>query len=162
MLSKFKFYFLELPGIFFSEYFFLSAVDWILKFGTCGYRGPYYKPCCKEHPHGYISPHMLMHAKLLQSYLILCDPMDCSLPGSSVYGLPYLLPGHLPDKGIKPESLTSHAFAGRFFTTSATWEALSQRSLFFSGFCNMWSSFPLQWWDWFTLLPCSWQHLKDH
>ena len=23
-----------------------------------------------------------MHAKLLQSCLILCDPMDCSLPGS--------------------------------------------------------------------------------
>ena len=28
-----------------------------------------------------------MHAKLLQSCLILCDPMDCSLPGSSVLGI---------------------------------------------------------------------------
>ena len=27
-----------------------------------------------------------MHAKSLQSYLTLCDPMDCSLPGSSVHG----------------------------------------------------------------------------
>ena len=27
-----------------------------------------------------------MHAKLLQSCPTLCDPMDCSLPGSSVYG----------------------------------------------------------------------------
>ena len=28
-----------------------------------------------------------MHAKLLQSYPTLCDPMDCSLPGSSVRGI---------------------------------------------------------------------------
>ena len=28
-----------------------------------------------------------MHAKLLQSCPTLCDPMDCSLPGSSVHGI---------------------------------------------------------------------------
>ena len=28
-----------------------------------------------------------MHAKSLQSWLTLCDPMDCSPPGSSVYGI---------------------------------------------------------------------------
>ena len=28
-----------------------------------------------------------MHAKLLQSWLTLCDPMDCSLSGSSIYGI---------------------------------------------------------------------------
>ena len=28
-----------------------------------------------------------MHAKLLQPYLILCDPMGYSLPGSSVHGV---------------------------------------------------------------------------
>ena len=28
-----------------------------------------------------------MHAKLLQSYPTLCDPMDCSPPGSSVHGI---------------------------------------------------------------------------
>ena len=27
-----------------------------------------------------------VHANLLQSCLTLCDPMDCSLPGSSVHG----------------------------------------------------------------------------
>ena len=32
-------------------------------------------------------------------------------------------PGDLPDPGIEPASLTSPALAGRFFTTSATWEA---------------------------------------
>ena len=28
-----------------------------------------------------------MHAKLLQSFPTLCDPMDSSPPGSSVYGI---------------------------------------------------------------------------
>ena len=30
---------------------------------------------------------MLNHAKSLQSWLTLCDFMDCGLPGSSVYGI---------------------------------------------------------------------------
>ena len=38
-------------------------------------------------------------------------------------GLPYPPPGDLPDLRIEPESLTSPALEGRFFTTSATWEA---------------------------------------
>ena len=38
-------------------------------------------------------------------------------------GLPCPSPGDLPDPGIKPSSLTSPAFAGRFFTSSTTWEA---------------------------------------
>ena len=33
-------------------------------------------------------------------------------------------PGDLPHPGIKPSSLVSPALAGRFFTTSATWEVL--------------------------------------
>ena len=33
-------------------------------------------------------------------------------------------PGDLPDPGIKPESLTSPALAGGFFTASATWKGL--------------------------------------
>ena len=43
-------------------------------------------------------------------------------------GSPCPPPGDLPDPGIKPASLTSnphlYALAGRFFTTSATWEFL--------------------------------------
>ena len=31
--------------------------------------------------------HVCMCAKSLQSYLILCDPVDCSPPGSSVHGI---------------------------------------------------------------------------
>ena len=38
-------------------------------------------------------------------------------------GLPCPLPGDLLDSGIEPMSLTSPALAGRFFTTSAIWEA---------------------------------------
>ena len=63
----------------------------------------------------------------------LCDPMDCSPPGSSVHGfsrqkywsgLPFPSPGDLPYPGIEPVSLMSPALAGRFFTTSTTWEDL--------------------------------------
>ena len=38
-------------------------------------------------------------------------------------GLPCPPPGVLPDPGFKPPSLMSPALAGRFFPTSATWEA---------------------------------------
>ena len=67
-----------------------------------------------------------------QLCLTFCDPMDCSLPDSSVHGIfqarilvwvamPFL--EDLPDPGIKPASLLTPALADRFFTTSATWEA---------------------------------------
>ena len=42
--------------------------------------------------------------------------------------LPCPLPGDLPDPEIRPVSLVSPALAGRFFTTSATWEAPTQAS----------------------------------
>ena len=38
-------------------------------------------------------------------------------------GLPCLPPGDLSDPGVEPVSLTSPVLSGRFFTTSATWEA---------------------------------------
>ena len=71
-------------------------------------------------------------AKSLQSCPTLCNPMDCSPPGSSVHGLlrqeywnglPFPSPEHLPDPGIKPTSLTPPALADRFFISSITWEA---------------------------------------
>ena len=56
-----------------------------------------------------------MHVKSLQLCLTLCDPMNCSPPGSSVHGdslgkntgvgCPFLLQGVFP--GIEPVSLTS-------------------------------------------------------
>ena len=39
-------------------------------------------------------------------------------------GLPFPPPGDRPDPGIEPMSLVPPALAGRFFTTSAIWEAL--------------------------------------
>ena len=38
-------------------------------------------------------------------------------------GLACLPPGDLPNLGIEPASLMSPELAGRFFTTSATWDA---------------------------------------
>ena len=57
-----------------------------------------------------------------QSCLILCDPVDCNSPGSSVRGffpariwsrLPFPSPGDLPGAEIEP---VSPALTGRFFT----------------------------------------------
>ena len=71
--------------------------------------------------------------KLFQSCPTLCDPVDCSPPGSSVHGILQARrlewvacppPGDLPDPGIEPVPLMAPALAGMFFTTSATWEVL--------------------------------------
>ena len=53
--------------------------------------------------------------KVAQSYLTLCNPMDCSPPGSPLSmgfsrqeywsGLPFLSPGDLPKPGVVKESL---------------------------------------------------------
>ena len=73
-----------------------------------------------------------VHAPPLQSRPTLCDPMDCSPPGSSVHGILQAripewvaMPSSmdLPDPGIEPASLMSPELAGGFFTSSATWEA---------------------------------------
>ena len=63
--------------------------------------------------------------KSLQLCPTLCDPMDCSLPGSSVQGILQARtlgwvaippPGDPPDPGIKPVPHMSPALAGWFFT----------------------------------------------
>ena len=43
-------------------------------------------------------------------------------------GLPFSIPGDLPDPGIEPEPSAAPTLAGRFFTTGATQEALHQVS----------------------------------
>ena len=61
-------------------------------------------------------------AKSLQLCPTLCDPMDYSLPGSSVHRnlqaripqwLPFPSPGDFPNPGIEPASLISPTLAGR-------------------------------------------------
>ena len=65
--------------------------------------------------------HMVLQPYGLQSARLLCSwdyrPEDWS-------GLPYPPPGDLPYPEIEPKSLVAPALVGRFFTTSATWEAL--------------------------------------
>ena len=61
------------------------------------------------------------------SCLTVWDPMDCSLPGSSVHeilsryeywdGLPFLPPGDLPDPEVKSVSPEAPALDSRFLTT---------------------------------------------
>ena len=69
-----------------------------------------------------------MDAKSPQLCPTLCDPMDCSPPGSCVHGvfqarywsgLPCLPPGDLPHPGMEPASLPTPVWAGGFFTTPA-------------------------------------------
>ena len=75
-----------------------------------------------------------VHAKWLQSCMTVCDGVDCSLTGSSVHGilrqeywslLSFPSPEDLPDPGIESACLMFPALAGRFFTSSTTWEAQS-------------------------------------
>ena len=73
-----------------------------------------------------------MHTKLFQLSLTVCDPMDCSPPGSSFHGI---LQAKILEWVAMPSSRRSSqprnrihlsmspALAGRFFTTSASWEA---------------------------------------
>ena len=73
---------------------------------------------------GHNFTYMWVHVQLCPT---LCDPMDCSLPGSSVFmefsrqecwsELPFPSPGDLPDPGIQPVSPMPPALAGGFFTT---------------------------------------------
>ena len=68
-------------------------------------------------------------AKLFQLCLALCDPVDCSPPGSSVHGI---LQARILEQVAMPSSRGSSqprdrihvsCIAGRFFATRATWEA---------------------------------------
>ena len=102
--------------------------------------------CCLDLSHSFFSfsaihhlPFLYFHAcmcaKLLQLCPTLCDPMDCSPPGSSVHGI---LQARILEWVAMPSSRgSSHpmdrthagepacpALAGRFFITSTAWEAL--------------------------------------
>ena len=71
-------------------------------------------------------------AKSLQLCPSLCNSKEGGPPGSSVHsfkqeywsGLPCPPPKDLPNSGTELTSLMSPALAGRFFTTSTTWESL--------------------------------------
>jgi len=77
---------------------------------------------------------LCMHVRVLNLFSVqvfatpwtvdLQAPLSMGFPRQEYWsGLPFLLPGDLPDPGIKPTCLMSPALAGGYFTTSATWEA---------------------------------------
>ena len=72
----------------------------------------------------------------------LCEPMDCSPPGSSVHGIVQArilegLPG--PPPGDTAQTLMSVASAEGFFITESPGEALDFSLLFsFFSFCSCW------------------------
>ena len=69
-------------------------------------------------------PPYSVHAKLLFAALwTVARQAPLSVRFSTQRYWSGLLPGHLPEPGVRPESLLSPALAGGFFTTSATWEA---------------------------------------
>ena len=82
-------------------------------------------------PQGHSIPHACVRAKSLRSCLTLCDPTDCSPPGSSLCGILQarrlewvaVLQQIFLTHGSNLCLLTLSALAGGFFTTNATWEA---------------------------------------
>ena len=85
-----------------------------------------------------ISGHACMHVKSLQSCPAVWDPMDCSLPDSSVHGT---LQARILESVAIPFSRgssqprdqncisMSQALGGGFFTTRATWEGSPSKLL---------------------------------
>ena len=78
-----------------------------------------------ERKHGKIYTWICIYktcAKSLQTCPTLCDPMDCSPPGSLSMGFSRqeYWSGNLPNPGIEPISLMSPALASGFFNTTAT------------------------------------------
>ena len=73
------------------------------------------------HTHTYVCMCVCVYIYMLSQSVMSnsCDPMDCSLPGSSVHGdsprkntevgLPRPPPGDLPNPGIEPKSPTLQA-----------------------------------------------------
>ena len=95
----------------------------------------------KEFLRNVIQPACL-HAKLLQLYLTLCNPMDYNPPGSSVHGISQARilewvatspPADLLKPGIEP---TSPTLAGGFFTTKPPGKPLAFDFYFLFG-CAM-------------------------
>ena len=69
---------------------------------------------------------MLSHIQLLATpwTVVHQAPLSMGFSRQEYWsGVPFPLPGDLPNPGIEPASLTSPVLAERFFTTGVTWEA---------------------------------------
>ena len=61
---------------------------------------------------------MLSHIQLFVTPWTVARPLFMGLFRQKYWsGLPFPLPGYLPDTGIEPKPLASPALAGEFFTT---------------------------------------------
>ena len=108
-----------------------------------------------------------MCAKLLQSCLTLCDPMDCNSPSSSVHGILQArilewATTHSSRGSFQPRDQT-HTFcgsciAGRFFTTGPLWKPKGHHT------CNKKHSFildhPFYRTDLKKKITCSWYYVR--
>ena len=89
------------------------------------------------HSNLYIHMCACVHAKLLQLCLTLCDSMDCSLPGSSVYGilqariLEWVAMPSFRGSSQSRDWIQVSCIAGGFFTFWANREAQSPLSVQF-------------------------------
>ena len=99
--------------------------------GGCGHPLQY---SCLENPHGqrslagYSPWGCFGHVQLFATpWTVACQaPLSIGFSRQGYWsGWPHPPPGDLPNSGIKPGSHMSPALTGRFFTTSATCEALS-------------------------------------
>ena len=69
--------------------------------------------------------HSVMSHLAIPCTLAYQAPLSMGFPRQEhLSGLPFPTPGDLPNPGVEPASLMSPALAGRFLTTSATWEAI--------------------------------------
>ena len=97
----------------------------------------------------------LYEVLVAQSYLTLCDPMDCSLPGSSVHGILQTRILEWVDipfsKGSsQPTDWTQvSCIAGKFFTIWATRETPVYMCVYFK------RQFLSNWKFWWTSVVCS-------
>ena len=105
---------------------------------------------------------LLLLCSVAQSYLTLCDSMDCSTPGFSVHGIfqtrilewhAISYPGDFPGPGIEPVSLASLPLAGGetgfksyyqiiVIKVSENWKKKKNPD-----FQNNWGKFLLIWWN---------------
>ena len=119
----------------FNEYRYKNSQQNISKLNQTTYKKDHVpKPRGIYHKFTRMLQHTQNQSINAQSCPTLCNPIDCSLLGSSVHGnsgskntgvgLSYPSPRDLFNPGIELESLISLALAGGFFTTSATWEFL--------------------------------------
>jgi len=65
-------------------------------------------------------------------WIVACqDPLSMGFSRQEYWsGVPSPSPGDLSHQRIKPTSLMSPALAGRFFTTSTTWEAPEREGIY--------------------------------